>query len=225
METIVLSLGGSLIIPNDIDLEFLKQFKELILSQTSKGKKFLIITGGGKICRVYQDASKKLTSPTSDDLDWIGIASTRLNAELLRVTFGDNAYREIVMDPDMIPKTDKKILLGGGWKPGNSSDLAAIHSAISAGSKKVINLSNIDYLYDKDPNKYKDSEKIEKISWAGLIALLPKTWEPGANVPFDPIAAQKASSMGVEVAILNGKNISNLEKYLNGEDFVGTQIK
>ena len=128
------------------------------------------------------------------------------------------------MDPDSVPKTDKPVIVGAGWKPGNSSDLAAIHCAISVGAKKVVNLSNIDYVYNKDPKKYNDAVKIEKISWKDLIQLLPKTWEPGLNSPFDPVAAEKAQSAGIEVAIMNGKPIDNLAKYLNGEKFFGTII-
>ncbi len=224
-ETIIISLGGSLIVPDDINTDFLKEFKFLIESQVAKGKKFIIITGGGKICRRYNEAEEKISAPTKDDLDWLGIAATRLNAELVRISFGNLAFEKIIMDPNAVPQTDKPVMLGGGWKPGNSSDLAAIQSAISIGAKKIINLSNIDYAYDKDPNKYPDAKKIEQISWADFRKLLPEKWEPGLSAPFDPIAAEKAQSVGIEVSILNGKNISNLEKCLNDENFVGTQIK
>lgn len=225
MEIIVISLGGSLIIPDEIDVSFLKEFKALIEAQISTGKKFVIITGGGKICRRYNDAIEKITTPTPEDLDWLGIATTRLNSELVRITFGRLASDKIIMDPDIIPSMDKPIMLGGGWKPGNSSDLAAIHSAVSVGAKKVINLSNIDYVYDKDPKKYLDAAKIEKISWADFRKLLPEEWNPGLNAPFDPIAAKMAESAGIEVVILNGKNISNFKNYLDGGNFAGTTIK
>ena len=65
-ETIIISLGGSLIIPDDIDVDFLKDFKKLILSQVEKGKKFVIITGGGKICRNYNRRRKNV----ADSSDW-----------------------------------------------------------------------------------------------------------------------------------------------------------
>src|SRR3989338_2713916 len=107
METIIISLGGSLIVPDEIDVEFLKSFKNLILSQVSKGKKFVIIAGGGKVCRRYNDAVKKITTPSKNDLDWLGIATTRLNSELIRISFGDLAFGKIIMDPDLIPETDK----------------------------------------------------------------------------------------------------------------------
>ena len=221
---IVISLGGSLIVLDEIDTEFIKNFVDTIKIYIEKGFKFVLITGGGHTARTYIKASKEITTPSNTDLDWIGIASTRLNAELLRVAFGDIAHNSIIMSPDQIPDTQKSVLIGGGWKPGNSSDLAAVHSAQSVGAKKVINLSNIDYAYNKDPKKFPDAFKIEQSSWSDFRAILPKEWDPGLNSPFDPVAAKKAEEIGLEVVIMNGKNIENLKKYLNGEEFVGSVI-
>ncbi len=224
-EHIIISLGGSLIVPNEVDVVFLKEFIDTIKGYVKKEYRFVIITGGGYTARTYINASKKITDPSDADLDWIGIASTRLNAELLRVAFGEIAYNSTIMDPDQVPITDKSILIGAGWKPGNSSDLAAIHVAQSVGAKKVINLSNIDYAYDKDPKKFPDAKIIKESSWPDFRALLPTEWNPGLNAPFDPIAAENAESIGIEVAIMNGKNIENLKQYLDGEEFIGTVIK
>ena len=228
METdkhIVISLGGSLIVPNDIDTVFVKQFIETINRYVEKGFKFVIITGGGHTARTYINASKEIITPSHDDLDWIGIAATRMNAELIRVGFGGIAHDSIIMDPDSIPSTDKPVLIGAGWKPGNSSDLAAVHAAGSVGAKKVINLSNIDYAYDKDPKKFPDAKIIKQSSWPDFRAILPTEWNPGLNAPFDPIAAKRAEELGLEVSILNGKNIENLKNYLDGKEFIGTVIK
>ncbi len=224
-ETIIISLGGSLIIPDQIDIEFLKSFKELILSYVAKGKKFIIITGGGKVCRDYNIAVEKITTPSKNDLDWLGIATTRLNAELLRISFGNIAFDKIIMDPDMVPNTDKLVMFGAGWKPGNSSDLAAVHCAKTVGAKKIINLSNIDYVYDSDPKINPDAKKLENISWAEYRNIIPKEWtHAGLNSPFDPIASKLAQEEGMQVMIMNGKPIDNLAKCLNGEKFSGTII-
>ena len=223
-ETIVISLGGSLIVPDDIDVDFLKSFKELILSQVKRGQRFILITGGGKIAREYIESARKISDQNIENMDWIGIAATRLNSELLRSIFGESAYSKIILDPDTLPETNSPIILGAGWRPGNSSDSAAVHVAISSGAKRILNLSNIDYVYDSDPKKNSDAKKIEKISWADFIKLLPDKWDPGFNAPFDPVAAQEAKSAKLEVSILNGKNIPNLEKCLSGESFEGTII-
>jgi uridylate kinase len=222
---IIISLGGSLIVPNAIDAAFIKSFTELIKEFIAKGFKFVIITGGGKVSRNYTDTLKEISVPSNTDLDWVGIAATRLNAELVRVAFSDLAYADVVRDPDHMPQTDKPVIMSAGWKPGNSSDMAAINAAASLGAKRVINLSNIDYAYDKDPNKFSDAIKIEQSSWAEFRKILPSEWEPGLNTPFDPIAAAQAESLGLEVVIMNGKNLTNLASYLNGEAFQGTVIR
>jgi uridylate kinase len=225
METIVISLGGSLIIPENIDEVFLKNFQTLILSQIKQGKKFVIISGGGKICRNYQNSAKKIKDLTPAELDWLGIYSTRLNAELIRILFGDSAESEIILDPTLPIKLEKNMIVGGGWKPGWSTDYDAVILAKQIGAKRIINLSNIDYVYDKDPNKYPDAKKIEKISWPEYRALIPDEWDPGLNTPFDPIASKMAETENMEVSILDGTSISNIEVCLNGEKFKGTQIK
>ena len=223
-ETIVISLGGSLIIPDELDINFLKEFRTLIISQVSKGKKFVIITGGGKICRKYQDAAKELSNPSTSDLDWIGIASLKLNAELLRVVFGEHAHDKVITDLNQKFSFDKPIVVGSAYQPGSSSDTDAIMGAKTIGAKKVINLSNMDYVYDSDPKTNSDAQKIEQISWKDYRALIPKEWNPGFNSPFDPVASKMAEEAGLEVMIMNGKPIDNLVKCLNGEKFQGTII-
>ncbi|MFA6585841.1 MAG: UMP kinase [Candidatus Paceibacterota bacterium] len=225
METIIISLGGSLIVPEDIDVDFLKDFKDLILSYVDRGKRFVIITGGGKTCRRYQNAVKKVSDLSNDDLDWLGIYSTRLNADFMRLLLGEKyVEKELIIDPTLPIDFVKPIILGGGWKPGNSTDLDAILIAKNVGAKKVINLSNTDYVYDSDPKINKNAKKIEKISWQDYRKLIPKDWNPGLSTPFDPVASKVAEEEGVEVAIMNGKPINNLKDYLNGEKFLGTII-
>ena len=223
-ETIVISLGGSLIMPENLDINFLRDFKTLILSHVVKGKKFIIITGGGKICRKYQDATKELANPSSEDLDWIGIASLKLNAELLRVVFGEYAHSEVVADLSTHFTFEKPIVIGSALRPGRSTDWDAVEGAKTLGLKKIINLSNTDYVYDSDPKINSNAKKIEQISWKDYGALVPKEWNPGLNSPFDPVASKMADEEGMTVFIMNGKPIDNLAKCLSGEKFMGTVI-
>ncbi len=205
---IIISLGGSLIVPEEIDIDFLKSFKSLILKEVEKGKKFFIITGGGKICRKYQNVAKELSNPSNIDLDMIGIKALNLNSELVRVLFKDC----------------ESVFVYGADKPGSSTDLGATILAEKNDAKIVINLSNIDYVYDSDPKINSNAKKIEKISWTDYRALIPKEWNPGLNSPFDPIASEMAEKEGIRVVIMNGKPIDNLAKYLNDESFNGTVI-
>jgi len=224
-EIIVISLGGSLIIPDEIDINFLKDFKKLILFQVEKGKKFIIVTGGGKICRKYQKVAKEISNPSCEDLDWIGIASLKLNAELLRVIFGEYAHGEVISNLSNNFPFEKPIVIGSAYKPGQSTDFDAVLGAKTVGAKKIINLSNTDYVYDSDPKINPNAKKIEEISWTEYRKLIPKEWNPGLNSPFDPVASEMAEKEGIEVIIMNGKPINNLANYLNGEKFQGTVIK
>lgn len=222
---VIISLGGSLIIPDGIDIKFLNDFRELILAQVKDGKKFVIVTGGGKICRRYQNAAKEISNPSNEDLDWIGIASLKLNAELLRVIFGKYANDKVIPNLSKSFSFEKPIVIGSAYEPGQSTDWDAVLAAKNIGAKKMINLSNTDYVYDSDPKINPNAKKIERISWAEYENLIPKDWNPGLNTPFDPIASKQADIIGLEVAMLNGNNIENLKNYLDNKKFIGTVIK
>ncbi len=227
-KTIIISLGGSLIVPEEVDWKFLKQFKKAIETQIEKGYRFIIITGGGKTCRKYQAAAKKITKVTNDDLDWLGIHTTRFNAHLIRTIFREHAHPIINKNPydlESFLKAKESILVAAGYKPGNSTDYIAVLLAKQFGATKIANLSNIDYVCDKNPQKHPDAKKIKEINWADFQKIVGDSWDPGANVPFDPIASKLAAKEDIEVVILNGKKIANFEKYLNGQKFIGTTIK
>jgi len=225
METIIISLGGSIVVPDIPDPDFINIFRSLILKEVEKGKRFVIIVGGGKICRNYQEALSKTIKATTTDLDWIGIYATHLNAELVRMSFGEHAASEVVLDPSILISSSKSVIIGAGWKPGWSTDYDAVMMASQMGAKKIINLSNTEYAYDKDPKKYPDAKKLENISWVEYRALIPKEWDSGLNTPFDPIASKLAEKEGITVITMDGRKIDNLAKCLNGEKFMGTLIK
>jgi uridylate kinase len=224
-EPIVISLGGSLIVPDQIDVNFLKEFKELILAQVEKGKKFVIVTGGGKVCRRYQDVAKEISTPTPDDLDWIGIASLKLNAELVRVMLGECAHDRVVSNLSEGLSFGKPVIIGSAYEPGQSTDWGAVMAAENIGSKKVINLSNTDYVYDSDPKINPNAKKFEEISWKDYRNLIPKDWNPGLNSPFDPIASKKADDLGIEVSFISGSDLENLNNCIENLPFIGTTIK
>jgi uridylate kinase len=226
-ETIIMSVGGSLIVPGDIDTNFLSTLKAFITDQTTNhGRRFIMIAGGGRTARNYQEAAGAVTDLTSDDLDWMGIHATRLNGHLLRTIFRDIAHPEMITNPDDVQDIsgEPPVIIASGYRPGCSTDLRAIQIAELVGATKVINLSNIDYLYTADPRTNPDAVKIETSSWADFRALIPADWDPGMSAPFDPIAAAAAEAANIDVALINGDRLEALAGYLAGEEFVGTLI-
>lgn len=224
-ETIIISLGGAIVVPDAPNPEFISIFKDLILSWVEKNKKFVIIVGGGKTCRRYNEALSKVINATHEDLDWMGIYSTQLNAQLIRLAFGKNTADQIIINPSDVKTLNNNIIIGAGWQPGCSTDTDAILVAKELNAKKVINLSNIDYVYDSDPKTNNTAQKFENLTWKEYRSFISAKWTPGSNTPFDPIASEMAENEGIEVAFISGKNLESFNNYLKGEPFIGTTIK
>lgn len=225
MATLIISLGGSVIVQDKINTDFLGKFKEIILSYVERGNRTVIVCGGGKTARRYCEAAKKIGKISDEELDWIGIKATILNAELVKSIFGESAYEKVVNEPNKKIMADKKIIIASGWKPGWSTDYDAVLLAKQFGAKKIINLSNIEYVYDKDPKKNKDAKKITDISWSSFQKIVGTRWKPSANLPFDPIATKLAKRLKLKVIIAKGTDIANLKKILNNRKFRGTVIQ
>ncbi len=224
-KTIVISLGGSIIVPGEIQVAFLKKFKEFILKFLHKGYKFIIVAGGGKTCRKYQQAATLITNLSDEDKDWLGIHATRLNAHLLRTIFKHEAYPIVLDDPHKkIDGKNYRLFIASGWRPGWSTDYDAVLLAERFGTSKIVNASNIDYIYDKDPNKFKDAKPLQEITWQDYLKIAGKKWTPGMNVPFDPIAAKAAQKFGISVIVAKGTDLKNLANILTNKKFKGTII-
>jgi uridylate kinase len=224
---IIISIGGSLIVPNgSIDTKFLSKLNTFIRKEVDLGKRFFLVAGGGKTARHYRDAGKAVIgSLTIDDLDWLGIHATRLNAHLLRTIFKDIAHPRIIENYDKKLNNYKEpVVIGAGWKPGWSTDYDAVILARDYGARLIVNLSNIDWVYDKDPSRSKNAKPIKKMTWDEMSELVGTEWKPGINAPFDPVAAQLAKNLELTVVVTNGKNFKNTEGLVEGDSFKGTVI-
>ena len=221
----VISVGGSLVAPKGgIDNIFIGELKQFLKERIELGDRFVIVAGGGATARQYVRAAA-LSGASASEQDWLGIQATRLNAELLRVSLHPLSPAAVILDPAEPINERAKLLIAGGYKPGRSTDYAAVLLAERIGAKSVINLSNIDYVYDRDPKKYPDAKKIKEISWPNFRKLVGDKWLPGMNAPFDPIASKEAQAAGLSTVIINGHKLEELKKYMDGQKFRGTLIQ
>lgn len=212
--------------PEEIDEKFLKKFRDFILKKVSLGYKFIIITGGGKICRKYQQAATKINKASSDERDWIGVQSTKLNALLLKAVLGKIAHPALIDERGKVKSFGKySVIIGCGWSPGKTTDFNAAQNAIDFNVKTVVNLSNQDFVYTADPKKDKTATPILEISWKDYLKIIPAKRSPGMNVPFDPIASRLAKKNKLKVIMANGKDLVNLEKIISDKPFKGTTIE
>ncbi len=216
METVILSLGGSLIVPDEIDVTYLKKFKAFIKKHL-RSYRFIIVPGGGKTARRYMEAAKALGGSTTDQ-DWTGIASVDCNAELLRILFD----APVVTVTEKIPVKPVVIVTGAG--PGHSSDYDVVLLAKKLKAECLINATNQDFIYDKDPAKYKSAKPLQELTWAQYRKIIGGKWESSMHVPFDPVASKLAAKLGFAVACVNGKKLANLHNLLQHKPFKGTII-
>ncbi len=227
---IIISVGGSLIVPNGgIATEFLTKLNTFIRSELAKDTKrqFFLIIGGGATARHFIDAGREVVGHelTHEDMDWLGVHGTTLNAHLVRTIFRDIAHHKLIRHYDIIRKVTESVVVASGWKPGWSTDYCATLLCEDYGVKTVLNLSNIEQVYDKDPKKFPDAKPYKKITWDGFRQLVGDKWIPGMNAPFDPIAAKKAQELGIKVVVMSGADLKNVSEYLDNKPFVGTVIE
>ncbi len=223
MEKWVISLGGSRIIPKEIDFKFLKKFKQLLYKFPEK--KFIVVTGGGKTARVYMKALKELKKGDKEQSK-TGIAITRLHAKFLMKIFGEKANH-------YLPKNMKKIknlLLknqvvfcgalktkGKRTSDGTAADIASYFNC------EFINFTNVEGLYTKNPKKYKSAKKIKKISWKDFYEITKKIkFKAGQHFVLDQDAAKKIKENKIPTYITN--SLEEVDKIIQGKKFKGTLI-
>jgi len=223
----VLSVGGSIVAPENPDSEFLAAFVALVREWLAEdnSRKLILVIGGGGPARSYQKAYRTICPGGADDqADWIGIMATRLNAQLLKAIFADICPADVVYDPTKVDVFTGRIIVAAGWKPGFSTDNDAVLLAERFNAPTVINLSNIAKVYTDDPRTNPEAKPIDTISWADFRAIVGDEWVPGKNVPFDPIASLHAQKAGISVICAAGRDIDNLRNILDGKPFTGTTI-
>jgi len=224
-EVIVISLGGSVIIPNNIDYNFLRKFKKIIKSHTRKYK-FIINCGGGNIARKYISALKK--SGASTKLQSLsGISATRMNARFLSHFFGKDLDRGLAHKMKTIKKFLRKqdIVFCGAleYKPEQTSDSTSAEIT-KVFKTKFINITNVQGLYTADPKKTKHAKFIPVISWRNFHKMAKKIkFQPGQHFVIDQTASKIILENKITTYIV-GKDLKQLDNILNKKPFKGTTI-
>ena len=228
----VISLGGSIIAPDKVDVAFLRSFRKAVLEHLERdvGERVILVCGGGGPAREYQGAYRAVLSDSgtaemdAEAQDWLGVAATRLNAELVRFLFQPHCPQPVVQDPTAVSVFPGRVLVAGGWKPGFSTDYDAVLLALRFQADTLVNLSNIAKIYSADPKTHPDARPLDRLRWAELQAMVGTTWVPGSNVPFDPVATAEAARARLRLVVAAGRNIENLKRILAGRDFEGTVV-
>lgn len=224
-KVIVISLGGSLIIPDKINVKYLKDFKKTILQNKDKYK-FIIVCGGGSIARKYISALRDIG--VKEDLQsYAGISATRTNARFMSYFFNkDQSFgipHKMSELKDYLKKSD--IIFCGAleYYPNQTSDSTSAEIA-EVFKSDFINLTDVPGLHDKNPKEFKDAKFIPEISWADFDKMVNKIkFKPGQHFVLDQKASGIIKKNKITTYIL-GKDMNQLDNLLNGKKFIGTKI-
>ncbi len=224
MKTVVISLGGSILIP-ELENHRIREYVP-VLRRIQKKCQLYVVVGGGGEARRYIDVSRAMgiDEGTSDE---IGILITRLNAALLIAALGNDAYPEVARthnEAKMFAES-KKIVIMGGITPGQTTDAVASVLAERVGASVFINATSVDGAYDKDPRKFKNAKKFDSMTPAQLLTIVGKTaLSAGSNNVLDVIAARIVERSHIPLVVLDGRDPKNLENAILKGKFVGTIV-
>ena len=220
---IVVAIGGSILI-KDHDSSRFKEYSKL-LKELAQEHEIFVVVGGGKPAREYISVVRDLGAGEAQ-CDDIGIEVTRINAKLLLSALGDAAYQRVPhnFQEALEFASSGKIIVMGGTEPAHSTDAVSTILAEYVNADKLINLTSVDGMYTKDPNKHDDAELIHEITASDLLDFLnDKDMKAGTYEFFDTTAVQMIKRSKLDTVIANGFEPENLIKVINGEN-IGTKI-
>ncbi|MFH1290046.1 MAG: UMP kinase [Nanoarchaeota archaeon] len=224
-KVIVISLGGSLIVPKKMNPSFLIKFRNT-LKKHYRTHKFVIVCGGGVIARKYILALREEGSPLKE-LAEAGIRATRMNAHFLMQMFNRSEandtlpknMREVKND---LAKNNAVICGALRFAPNSTSDGTAAKLANYLKSD-FINMTNVAGLYNKNPTKHKNAKFIPVISWKDFNTMASKIkFKPGQNFVLDQNAAKLIKKHKIPTYLIGSSK--DLDNVLRGKRFKGTLI-
>ncbi|MCL2712121.1 MAG: UMP kinase [Methanomassiliicoccaceae archaeon] len=225
VEKVVVSIGGSILIPDDRDSVFIKELAS-VLKELSVNVNMVIVCGGGKIARYYTNTGKELGG-TTEQRDILGIGATRLNAELLRIALGNDAF-------DGIPENAKdaaaafgkgKIVVMGGTSPGHTTDAVAAEVAGLIGCRRIINATSVDAVYSDDPKKDRNAERFAELTIEELSKIVYDEHDAGRSSVFDPVGVKIAMRDRINILVVNGRDLDEMRNAILGNKIKGTVIR
>jgi uridylate kinase len=225
--TITVKLSGSIFSSSELG-----RISDVIqsIAETENGPYLVLIAGGGAIARKYIDAGRILGLDQAN-LDELGIAASRLNARLLIEVLGTisakripNNLPEIIEECELVRSSPKKkIVVCGGFNPGQSTN--AVGAIISEVTRAVqfINATDVDGVYDKDPKRFSDARKLATVSPEQLSQILgSESVQAGMYDLMDPVALKLISRSKIPTRIIKC-DAQSLRSSILGEE-VGTKI-
>jgi uridylate kinase len=224
MKTVVLSLGGSVLIPS-LEENRLAEYASVLRRLSGKAA-FLVVVGGGGEARKYIRVTRDLDLDEAFG-DEIGILVTRLNATLLAGALGDAAFPAVALNQTeaLCSAGSGKIVVMGGITPAQTTDAVAAVLAERAGADLLVNLTSVDGIYTADPKVDPRAKKIDRLTPKELLGIVGSaSLGAGSNTVIDPVAAKVLDRSGIPMLVLDGRDAANLEEALLKGTYQGSLV-
>ncbi len=225
MEKVVVSLGGSVLVPGDDDARYLRDLAALLRGVSTRVKLF-VVTGGGRIARYYIETGRAL-GIRERTLDEFGIAVTRLNARLLGAALSGQANREPAKTYAEAAKLARRhpIVIMAGTRPGHTTDRVSASLARFVHAARVVNATSVAGVYTTDPRKDPHARLLERMTFRDLIDLAGRGHATaGPSIVFDPVAARVVARDRTPLSVVHGRDPDALRSAILGEPFRGTLV-
>ena len=224
MEKVVVSIGGSVLIPDKDDAVFIGKLAN-VLRDVSKKVQLAVVCGGGKIARYYTNTGRDLNG-TTYQRDILGIGATRLNAELLRIALGECSYDGVPHTVDEAAKAflSGKIVVMGGTEPGHTTDAVATMLAGGVGAKRVVNATSVDAVYSDDPKKDPDAKRFSELTIKELSDIIYDEHDAGRSSVFDPLGVKLAMRDRIDILVVDGRDLDEIRDAILGNKIKGTFV-
>lgn len=207
----------------------LHEVAERIAEVAKSGVQLVVVVGGGNIWR-YRDTKGSGIERTVSDA--MGMLATIMNAVALQAaleTFGAHSRVLSAIDvPQLVePYIRRKairhlekgrvvICAGGTGNPYFTTDSAAALRALELDCDVLLKATNVDGIYDKDPNKHNDAKKYEKLTFQQVL-------EQHLNV-MDQTAFSLCQEQNLPICVFNFASKTSLAEAVSGKH-VGTVVK
>jgi len=226
MATLALSIGGSIILQDKNEIEYLTKLAKLLITQSKRNKLFIVV-GGGRLARTYQGLARELGANDAF-LDDVGIAATRMNARLLIAALKNHVYPKPAKDFDeaFLAGKSHSIVVMGGTHPGHTTDAVAAMLGEHVGADRFINATSVDGVYSEDPKKNPKAKKYKRMTTDELWEFTKNAGhEPGQNVVIDSLAARIIQRSAMPTFVIDGSDLKALKDAIAGKAPNGTVIK
>ena len=224
MKKVVISLGGSILIPS-LENHTIKEYVPVLKKIAKKHRLFVVVGGGGE-ARRYISITRELgiDEGTSDE---VGILITRLNATMLIAALGEAAYPKVAESHAEAKKFAEtgKIVVMGGITPGQTTDAVAAVLSERVGASVFINATSVDGIYSADPRKVPGATRFDDITPKKLLEIVGSTaLGAGSNTVLDIVAARVVERSGIPLVVLDGREPKNLSDAILKGKYRGTVV-